>query len=302
MKSESDSSETVLAKLPWRPLALVLLIYLATNGGRIGNEDAGVMLDVTRSMLEGKLSIPEHFNAVQGRDGAYYSPYGPLVSLMWMPAVAVARLVHQVATGFPLSILEEFAASFFCIIPSMGILVYSAFYWRSHGASSQRLRWGVIVVGLATLWWPYSKLPMSDPWMALGIVGAIVHWQWRPRTSGHYLCAGMWLGVAWLARKQAQSVVPLLFVAKILENKYGIKNTIIQKLLFTILGIIPFIIIQIIYNLCRYESLWIERYPNQTPEGFSWRVAFDRLGLLIVDTNHGFLWFNLFVLAVSMLA
>ena len=281
---------------------MVAVLYLATNGGRIGNEDAGVMLDVTRSMLSGSLSIPEHANAVKGGGGLLYSPYGPLVSLVWIPAVASARLVHLVVPGFSLPMLEEFAASFCSMIPSMGILLYLSSYWRACGASASRLRWGVGLMGVATLWWPYSKLPMSDPWMALGILAAVVHWGWLPRSPRHALTAGAWLGVAWLARKQAQMLVPLIFLAWwIGDQRDGIWRR-LPRLALALLGMLPLVGLQLLYNRLRFGSCFIERYPNLDLEPLDLGLVVQRLLLMLFDTGNGFICFNLFVIATALLA
>lgn len=287
---------------PWRWLALVALIYLATNSGRVGNEDAAVMLDVTRSMLRGGVSIPEHQNAVRGVGDALYSPYGPLVSIVWIPAVVAAGIIHRLLPSIPLEMLEEFAASFCSAIPSLTLLGYSIAYWRDRGISEGRQKWGVIVIGLATLWWPYSKLPMSDPWMALGIVAAVFHWQKRPEAPTHALLAGLWLGVAWLSRKQAQMLVPLIFLSWWLGDlKAGWKSH-LGRMLIVVAGMLPWLGVQLAYNWLRFGNFLTERYPNLELEPLDLGLMVRRIFLLSFDTGNGFLWFNLATVTIGALA
>ena len=62
--------------------------------------------------------------------------------------------------------------------------------WIANGLSASSATWRAVVVGLATIWFPYTKLEDSDPLVATAILAM---WHWAPRRP---LLAGLAGGFA----------------------------------------------------------------------------------------------------------
>jgi 4-amino-4-deoxy-L-arabinose transferase-like glycosyltransferase len=63
--------------------------YALFHAGRTFTADGAVTLDTVRAMSRGSLAIPENLVARKGRDGKFYSLYGPLLPLLSLPGYQV---------------------------------------------------------------------------------------------------------------------------------------------------------------------------------------------------------------------
>ena len=290
------------APFPWKGFLAVALIYLLSVSGRLGVVDQGIMFSQTRAFLEGHLSISgagfDHYTPA-GVGGLHYSQYGPLLPVLWVPSTLIIRAVAGFLPGFPLKMMEEFAASFINVPASLGILAYLVQAWRRQGVPSSLMRLGMIGVGLSSLLWAYAKMPFSDPWMALGLFAAFCHWRRRSEATFHPLLAGAWLGVALLARKQAQMLIPLLGLAFAWE----VRRDGWRDLLRVAAGALPFVALQGLYNFGRFGNPLVEIYFGVDPVPlFEVSRILPNFVRVFVDTQNGFIPFNLFDLLIAFLS
>lgn len=288
-----DLSQT-LVRLPWGHLALMTLLFLASAEGRIGNADCGVMLAQARSILEGKMSIAFEGHSAVGLGGLRYSQYGILTSVLWIPFVLAGRMLNLIGVGLGKEACEEFAVSFCAPLVMSAVFVGLADVWRRLGADRVAVIRGLWIMGLGTMLWTYAKLPSSDALMALGIVMALREWL-VARQSGSELIAGVWLGVALLARKQAVLIVPLFLILWVVWRAWGTPGHLVRTALRSVSGFavsfMPTLIVLLWYNWARFGSPFVENYPNSQidPITFqSWSNAF--LGLCVDDAS-GIVWY-----------
>jgi hypothetical protein len=284
---------------PVSMLLLILAVYLLSASGRIGNSDAGSMLEVSRSVLLGQLTISESATHVLGADGKPYCHYGILTSLIWMPLVLLGRLVHYFLPIIAQTQWEEFFVSFSMCFIVVALLGYLAWEWQRLGVDHRRVRRFLLVVAFSTMLWPYAKLPMSDPLMALGLFAAYCHWQRSSASLKHAWAAGLWLGIALISRKQAQAVVPVMLLAFLFMPR---AKDLRARFLCLLSGIAPGVLIQLAYNQHRWGSPFLEKYAGYdswTPPGLTeWAT---RCFLLFFGDYSGFFIYNMPLLIIIFL-
>lgn len=280
-------------------LAGLFVIYVLSVSGRIGNSDAASMLEVTRSLLSGNLSVPETVGHVIGFNGQPYCHYGLLPSLLWIPFVVLGNLVHSLWPIVSEDYWQEFFVSFSNAFVVIAILRYMAWEWERLGLDHKRIAKGLCLFGLTTILWPYSKLPMSDPLMALGLFGAYCHWQRSDKTK-HALLSGLWLGAALLSRKQAQALIPLFLLIFLwvptLSNRF-------RRCVLLGVGFLPLIIVYLLYNYARWGSPVVEKYAGSEPlHLLSFDVLIYRVLGVCFGEYSGIFIFNVVLLPLLFIA
>lgn len=280
--------------MPWFHLASIALLFLATAEGRIGNFDSSVMLEQSRSMLLGKLSIPIEGMSAVGVDGLRFSQYGILTSLVWIPFVLLGRLIH--AVGVPLSRegCEEFMVSFCAPLVMATTLTALADVWRRLGAERQSMVRGLWILALGTMLWTYAKLPSSDALMALAILMVLREWL-LPRTNQTEIRAGIWLGLALLSRKQAVVIIPVILLLWTLWRAKADAGGPLRSVLSSARGFaIPLgatAAVLLWYNWARFGSPFLERYPGSTLQPVTLDSWVHTLVNLCVSSRAGILWY-----------
>jgi hypothetical protein len=300
--SEASPINDAVAPIPWRLLMLIGAIYVFTASGRVANVDAGTMLALTRSILSGHLTIPPEVAGMTGADGGHYCHFGLFTSLYWAPFVLAGRLAAGFTTVLPAEFLEEFFVSFSSIPVVLGILAYLARFWIDAGASRSRVRTGLWLAAFATMLWPYSKIVMSDQWMALQVLAGIYHWK-RGLRQREAVIAGLWLGLAIITRKQAQMVVPTLLLLLWWEAGRGSDRW--RRLLLVGLGMLPGLLIQAAYNQARFGSPIVERYSGVENPALVTPLSAGWPGLawgFLASEEHGFVVYQLWPCVVLALA
>lgn len=285
-----------LAHVCGTTLGGLALIYLLTASGFVANADASVMLALTRSLLAGKLDLPASAGGVEGPDGLFYCHFGLLTSVLWAPLVWVGGWLAELAPRIPRDRWEEFLVGFANIPVMIALLGYLALAWQRRRVPAARLRQGLWIAGLGTMLWPYAKLPLSDPLMTLGIFAAYVHW--RDSQSGRDdVLAGIWLGLALLARKQAEPIILVLvaFLALMAQERRG------RRLGLLLAGFLPGLCVQLLYNHARWGGFLVERYAGVGPWTFpGWGTVALRIHGLLLGLDHGFLPYNLGCVALAI--
>ncbi len=293
----------VQAPWPWRTVLCIGLIYAAVAQGRIAIEDSNLMLTVSRSMAAGHLDTPPGPLMVLGPDGRSFCHFGLLTSLWWFPFMLGGRLLHALGAPMDVGHCEEFVVSFASGFVAVACLAYLAWYWREKGVPARRVRSGLWLWGLASVLFPYAKLPGSDIIMGLALLAALIHFELRGDRARHLALTGLWLGLALMARKQAQTIVPVLGVwmaARIWIGSPEVRRmpAVAKRLGQIAAGAAGPVAIHLTYNLIRFGSPVVERYPQaeyHVPGVIEWVW---RAWLLTAGLDHGFVVYNLVVVVV----
>jgi len=294
-RSEWSQGNPLLPAVPWIHLLWLWLLFMATAQGRVGNTDSSIMLAQTRSMLTGTLALSPIEGAAEGVNGTRVSQFGVLTSVIWIPFVWAGRILN--AAGAPLSQegCEEFMVSFCGPFAMTGIIALLCDFWRRLGAGTARMVSGIWLMGTGSMLWTYSKLPGSDVWMALFLMLAFREWLVR-RDLRSELMAGMWLGLAVLARKQAQVISPLIAMSWILgacwqEEPVARLRVAVRSGLGLAAGAAPAALVVLWYNQARFGSPFLERYPNSIAPSFELGNWLDRVFGMVAGSSSGLLWY-----------
>lgn len=248
-------------------LCILTLIYLFSASGRIGLVDAEVMIRVSRSMLQGSLAISDAgLFTVSGVNGHHYSYFGLLPSIWYLPFILLGRALAHLIGLMSVTAWEEFLVSFSSVPLASAILWYLLTYWRRQQIPNRQICLGLWLVGLCTSLWPYAKLQGSDLMMALGLLAAVIHGFDFKRPGSMWL-SGMWLGVALLARKQAQISAPLILLYltyrtwRLALPLSPFQSTFLRPMVWLLAGLTPPVLITLIYNYIRHGSPFSEPNP-----------------------------------------
>lgn len=252
------------------------------------------MLEQSRSMLLGKLSIPIEGLTAVGVDGLRFSQYGILTSLVWIPFILLGRLIH--AVGVPLSRegCEEFMVSFCAPVVMAAIFTALADVWRRLGAERQSIVRGLWIMALGTILWTYGKMPSSDALMALAVLMALREWM-LPRTNRTEVRVGIWLGLALLSRKQAVVIVPVFLLLWALwrakEDSRGLVRSVLSSAKGFAVPLCATAAVLLWYNWARFGSPFLENYPGSKLEPVTFGSWVHTLVDLCVSSRAGVLWY-----------
>lgn len=290
-------------RLPWTALLGVLVLQLFTASGRIGNADSGLMLALTRSLIQGTVSVEGDFDTLIGVDGKPVCHYGILTSVLWILPVLLGRALAA-ATGIAaVENWEELCVGFSVPLLASSLLLLLCVEWRRTGLPTRHASVGVLIFAFATLLFPYSKREGSDLPMALALFSA-----WcvvRPGQGGARLAlSGFLMGLAFLARPPAAVLIPPLTLAIVLgRSGLAIPLPAVRGLVTVIAGFLPAAAVHFIYNQARYGSPWTVQYVNLEP----YRILpldhwFSNAASVLADPVHGLIPYALVPLAAFTLA
>jgi hypothetical protein len=308
--SDSDHSHGAVApsgspvRLPWAHLGLITLIFLACAAGRIGNADAAIMLEQSRSILEGKLSIAVEHHAAVGVGGLRYSQYGILTSVLWIPFVLAGRLLHLLGAPLGREGCEEFVVSFCAPLVMSGIFVALADVWRRLGADRQSMIRGIWILGLGSMLWSYANFPSSDAIMAAALLMTLREWLIRRDGRSEWI-AGFWLGIALLSRKQAAVIAPVIILLWVIwrmkeAGSHPIRAGMSSAFTFAA-SLLPPLVVLLWYNWARFGSPFVERYPNSELQPITLESWTRAVAGLWISATSGLLWYAAPVVAGAVL-
>ncbi|MFZ9854355.1 MAG: hypothetical protein ACO3I0_04490 [Limisphaerales bacterium] len=287
---------------PWsrRVMLGVLGFFLMVASGRVGNRDVAITLDLSRSLLEGNVSVPASWTGVPRRQEGATSHYGIGHSLSLIPYILAGRVAAAVFPMASRSEWEEFFVSFSNVPVVMLILYYLSRRWRLLGCGDGKVGAGLLIVAMVTQVGPYAKLPFSDGLLALGILAAWCHWMETGWRSSLY--AGFWLGFACVSRRQADIVIPFLLPLVVGQAAVQRRWTDLRIL---VLSCLPAVAVRLAYNHARFGTVFSDRQPgigvDRVLDKASQLPVFFNLGKVLMSTDHGFLVYGLIPVVVSML-
>ena len=150
------------------------LLFALTGGGRVVGSDEVTMLELSRSLLSGRIDVPEGAT-LKGPNGRFYTKNSAGQALVALPLVAVADGASRLA-GLPPARRElaaRFGVSFFNAVVTAILL--AAFYIaaRRLGVGGGAGLAACAMLGFTTPVWVYAKSFMAEPLEALGLLLAL---------------------------------------------------------------------------------------------------------------------------------
>ena len=148
---------------PFAVFVVFLGVYLVTWGGHYTSGDGYYKVSWAKAIyFRGSADIDPG-------PGLSYSPYGIGHTLIALPAIAASDAVTRV-TG----IRAEAALYTFTFVLNGAIFIYlvALYLWPSF--SPRRVWLTVALLGLATTWWPHTKLDFSEALVATVLLGGFL--------------------------------------------------------------------------------------------------------------------------------
>jgi hypothetical protein len=227
-------------RLSLRVLALFTLIYLCTWAGHYTTADGGHKIAWAKVMFMGRAS------GISPGPNGVYSRWGIGHSLLTIPPLAAAYLIRKV-TGIP----SEAALYTLMFVINGALFLALVAYYLAHFYRWPAV-WGtVLIMGLATIWWPYTKLDFSEPLVAtVAFLGFVLMRFGNPFVG--MTIAGFTLTI------RADSVV----ILGPLVLWYLLANRSIRAVVKVALAFAPSIALVGFANYIRYHSLMDRGYPD----------------------------------------
>jgi hypothetical protein len=189
---------------------LSLSVYVLTAGGSLTSTDAVAAFDVTRNIVEhGSVALTDEqlgTEALRGRDGRYYSPFGIAQSVFNIPFYLAGKTAASL-TGLRLGKPDTVPKAAVALAQT---LVGATIVWQIFGLSLAVT--GAVGPSLAaaltfafgSVLWPYARFGFNQPHACVALVGA-VHAAWlavRRSEPARFSRAALWLGVGLLTRHE----------------------------------------------------------------------------------------------------
>ena len=251
-------------RLAVRVFAVFTLIYLCTWAGHYTSGDGSFKIAWAQSMLGQATILAPDASGV-------YSKYGIGHSLVAVPPLAIAHFVRE-RTG----IRCEAALYTLMFIANGGVFLGLLAYYLAHFFPSRAVWWTVLITGLATIWWPYTKLDFSEPLvLTVAFLGFVLMRFGYP--SAGILIAGFALAIRTDA---VVIVVPMMLW-------YLFRNRTVLAGIRVVLGLAPGVGLVLLANYIRYHSWMDQGYVN---EPFSNAFLVGLYGMLFSSGKSIFLF------------
>jgi hypothetical protein len=245
MNDELLSSADSL-RLSLRVFALFAAIYLCTWAGHYTSGDGSLKIAWAKALLQGQV-----FDAGPS-PGKVYSKYGIGHSLLAVPPLALADLIQKVTRIR----CEPALYTLMFVVNGALFLALVAFY-LSRFYSSRSVWLTVAIIGLATIWWPYTKLDFSEPFvLTFAFLGFVLIRFGRPAWG--ILVAGFTLAI----RSDSVAMIGPLLIWYLLSTRSGRDR---MRASFRIaVSLAPSIALVLFANYIRYHSLMDRGYAGES--------------------------------------
>ena len=260
-------------RLSLRVFALFTVIYLCTWAGHYTTGDGALKIAWGKTMLFG--------NSAEGGTApiAAYSKYGIGHSLLALPPLAIAHFVQK-ATG----VRCEAALYTLMFVANGALFLALVAFYLAHFYPARAVWLTVWIAGLATIWWPYTKLDFSEPLvLTIAFLGfLIMRFGWP--------AAGMAVAGFTLAIRldSVAILVPMILW-------YLLANPSIRSVFRIAISLAPAIALVLLANYIRYHSLLDQGYAG---ERFSNPFLVGLYGILLSSGKSIFLFSPPLILGV----
>jgi hypothetical protein len=272
-----------------RGIAGVLLILLAFAPPVVAKGDGSSMLAVAESIVNHRsIAVPPDLGIV-GRDGRFYSPWYPLLSLILVPFVTVGE---GLARAFHLP--SHYVAGSAALISSSLIITANALLTIALalrlGASLDGAMWASLAFVFGTVALVDAREILADPLLALLTAGTLYVSLGESDTASTHASVAL-AGLSVLAKPPGILVGPAVGIYA-LVRKRGFVAT-IAPLIGTSIGLVSYLG----YNYFRFGNPFLFGQP------LDFSVKNIPLGLLgqILSPGHGLLWYCPAVFALAWL-
>jgi hypothetical protein len=259
------------ARVALRVSVVFLAVYLVTWGGHYTSGDGAHKVAWAKSMLH----LP----------GGGESMYGVGHSLLAIPPILVSTLLRN-----KFGIHSEAALYTLIFVLNGALLMGLIAYYLSHFYPSKRVWMTVAVIGLATTWWPYTKLDFSEPLVLTLLFAGFVTMRFGRPVLGSFVAS-----FAITLREDAALLVGLLLIWHVFASQEfpiakneedirsdrrpltGIVNAALHRtrIVFSsaselfnnlklVLATVPALAIVMSANWARYGSVFDRGYSKQT--------------------------------------
>ena len=261
----SDHLEATASPLKFsvRVFALFVMIYFATWAGHYTTGDGAYKIAWAKRMFLGPGAAP----AING----VYSKYGIGHSLLAVPPLAAAYFIHKEA-----GIRCEAALYTLMFVVNGALFLGLVAYYLCHFFPPRAVWCAVLIMGLATTWWPYTKLDFSEPLVLTTAFLGFVLMRFGRRFWG-LLVAGFALTI------RSDAIVIVIF----LVLWYSHANRSLRAVLRAVLAVAPSIGLVLFANYIRYHSLADHGYGG---ERFSNPLLVGLQGILLSGGKSIFLF------------
>ena len=226
-------------RLSLRVFVLFLGIYLVTWGGHYTSGDGSYKVAWAKSMIAGRL--------VQNPDDSMRSKYGIGHSLVAVPPLAMAALLQKTV-----GIHSEAALYTLMFVVNGALFLGLLAFYLAHFFAARAVWLTVLIVGLATTWWPYTKLDFSEPLVLTIAFLGFVLMRFKHPMLGMFV-AGFTLAI----RADSIAIVGPLALWYLLANRS------LRSAIRMLLPLIPSIALVMFANYIRYHSLIDHGYAGE---------------------------------------
>ena len=251
-------------RLAVRVFALFTIIYLCTWGGHYTSGDGSYKVAWAKAMLG-------HTAGLSLDQNGAYSKYGIGHSLLAIPPLAIAYVIQE-KTG----IRSEAALYTLMFVINGAFFLALVAYYLAHFYPAHEV-WGtVLIMGLATTWWPYTKLDFSEPLvLAIAFLGFLLI------RFGRSFTGMLVAGFALTLRPDSAVIVGPIVLWYLLANRS------VRAALKVVLALAPSVILVLVSNYIRYHSLRDQGYADQR---FSNPLLVGLYGILLSGGKSIFLF------------
>ena len=252
--------------------------------------DGDAMLDVATSLAEGDwFKVPcDPDLSIEGHDGACYSRFYPLLSILAVPFVFVGRTLADVAGVSPDFMGEAFAM----IVPALvsaGAGVVTAMLARRFGASHRAALLGGVALAFGTEILIYARTFYAETLAAL-LLGVVVWGFTGTARDRRWGMAAIVLLI--LAKPQ------LALVGGAVGLAVGARTRTWRPLIDAVIASVIGAALYAFYNWLRFRDVTDFGGEDRDLDGsaYDWD-AVEALGLLTISPARGLLWFSPVVFA-----
>lgn len=210
-----------------------VIVYTLTWGGHYTSGDGAQKIAWAKAMMyEGSADIDP------GPD-VRYTKYGVGHSLLAMVPLAASAAVER-ATG----IRAEAALYTFMFVVNGAVFLALVAFYLSEFYGRREVIAQVAILGLATIWWPYTKIDYSEPLVLTGIFASFLLMR-RGRVGTAMVLAGLTSTL----RPDAMILAGLLGLWRLWITRSAVEAVVIA------LALVPGLAVHVAANLARYGSI-----------------------------------------------
>jgi hypothetical protein len=263
MQAPAQASPNPL-KLAFRVFTAFFLIYLASWAGHYTSGDGAHKIAWAKSMMGRDPGITPDENGV-------YSKYGIGHSLLAIPGLEVSYLIQK-ATG----VRTEAAFYTLVFVVNGALFLALVAYYLAHFYPARSVWTTVVILGLATIWWPYTKLDFTEPLVLTAVFLGFVFMRF-----GNPLFGLMIAGFSLTLRPDS----PVILIPLVVW--YLARNRSVQGVVRVALAFAPSVALVIFANYVRYHAFLDLGYSDQR---FTNYLLVGLYGILISSGKSIFLY------------